>query len=288
MTYAITNITSTHTISSVPLGINADSGIITLDCYCTNCYNQKTSTCTLTYNKDKHSSKPVCYVSDTYKKNEAYNTNKIKSRDQGCLGGSSDLNINFHCGRSKGETYYDNNTGDEYIEYIYCCNENFCNLNATSIIPETYFSSTSPITPGDSLHNSGHLEKLILPAVIIPLLCSFLFIIVLLLLLFSWRHKKSNNKINSNGIKRAKSSRQQYNSGMRVMSGTIQTELYPLSSLMSGDTTISSSATGIPLLELRTIGRQIHLTHVIGKGRFGTVHLGKDLTYLLIKIVSTR
>ena len=248
---------------------NADS--TELSCY--RFVSGKRDTCTVGLDTGIHATAPKCVIVEDYDTETAFNERKPDRLEQGCVGGDTLESSDFHCGGSSQTIrQFDQN---KYVEYTYCCNYNYCNNNTELVMPELFPLSTrlSTVEPTQAILWGTNIVQLILPSIIIPLVCTGVCISLLLAVCVSVRGKhKYKGSVRT-------SQHPFFDTHTRV-SGTIDTDVYPLSTMTYGDGTVSSSATGIPLLEQRTISGHISLQRMLGQGRYGSVYEGESIIHI--------
>ncbi|KAI6654333.1 TGFBRIb [Oopsacas minuta] len=225
-------------------------------------------TCTVTYNKDIHPTPPRCLVVEDYETDSAFNARIPDRFEQGCVGGDTGDSSEFHCDTPNQRIRIYNQR--KYVEYTYCCSTDLCNSNTASIMPSIFPLSTQLITT-PTLQGQGQwstsIVQLVLPSILVPLVCTGVCISLLIAVCMSFRGKHRYRKS-------IRGSQHPFFDTHTRVSGTIDTDVYPLSTMTYGECTVSSSATGIPLLEQRTISRHISVTRILGQGRYGTVYEG--------------
>ena len=240
------------------------------------CYrfvSDKRDTCTVGPGTDIHATPPKCVVVEDYETEKAFNERKPDRLQQGCVGGDTPDSSDYHCaGPSQIIRYYNQK---KYVEYTYCCSSNYCNNNTEGVMSNIFplSSQLNTADPTQAIPWGTSIIQLILPSVIIPLVCTgvciSLFVAVCVSVRGKHRYKGS-----------VRSSQHPFFDNHTRLSGTIDTDVYPLSTMTYGDGTVSSSATGIPLLEQRTISGHISLQRILGQGRYGSVYEGEPLVLI--------
>ena len=224
--------------------------------------------CTVSYDPKLDQTPPKCYVVEDFETEEAFYARKPDRFEQGCVGGSTLSSSGFFCnGNSQRILDYE---GIQYVEYTYCCDTDYCNGNTSLVMPNRYPLSIPRNTIGPSVDDwSINTVQLIIPLIIVPIVCIGVCVSFLIGFFVSYKGKGKQRR----RVKARQNHHAFFDSRTRV-SGTIDTDVYNLSTMTYGDSTISS-ANGIPLLEQRTISRHITLQHILGQGRYGTVYQGR-------------
>ena len=157
-----------------------------------------------------------------------------------------------------------------------CCTTDFCNKPLNTTPPMATPSVESPESPSSS---SGTL--LIVLAVVVPIAVACLIIVVVAAVVTKIR-ERSLLRRRHNGA--ATTTTVSMATG-RENGGIVENG----QSIEMLEITCSGSGSGLPLLEQRTIARQIELKRCIGTGRFGEVWLGAwRHDEIAVKILSSR
>ena len=250
------------------------------DLICYRFVSDKRDNCTVRKDTSIHATPPRCVIVEDYETETAFNERKPDRLQQGCVGGDTPDSSDFHCGGSS-QTVRKYN-GKKYVEYTYCCNYNYCNYNTASVMPNIFPLSTQLNTAEPTQYTpwGTSIIQLVLPSIIVPLVCTGVCVSLLVAVCMSLRGK---HKYRGS----ARSSQHPFFDTHTRISGTIDTDVYPLSTTTYGDGTVSSSATGIPLLEQRTISGHISLQRILGQGRYGSVYEGQSIIIILYLGIKT-
>lgn len=223
-------------------------------------------TCIVSY--AKYFTPPRCVVVEGYETEEAFNSRTPDRLEQGCVGGDTGDSSDFHCNGPSQQIAINNQK--KYAEFTYCCESDLCNVNTASVMPDIFPLSNQLIT--SATPSTGPLAtsiiQLVLPSILVPLVCTGVCLSLLIAVCMSFRNKHKYRKS-------IRGSQHPFFDTHTRLSGTIDTDVYPLSTVTYGEGTVSSSATGIPLLEQRTISRHISIQRILGQGRYGTVYEGE-------------
>ncbi|GFR93092.1 receptor protein serine/threonine kinase, partial [Elysia marginata] len=139
--------------------------------------------------------------------------------------------------------------------YFECCSGDFCNQNLTIRLPSVYEDGSSPQADG----RMGSPDKVLLVAVAITVCLVALLIVTVVALVVRRRCRLRQKEF---GL------RQQAASCKLLEADALWKEDF-------GDQMSSGSGRGQPHLVKQTVGKQVTMEKLIGKGRFGEVWRGK-------------
>ena len=216
----------------------------------------------------KYSTPIRCLIVEDYDTEAAFNSRTPDRLEQGCVGGGTGDSSDFHCNGPSQRISVNNQK--KYVEFTYCCDSDLCNVNTASVMPDIFPLSNQLITSATPLPDplTTSIVQLVLPSILVPLVCTGVCLSLLIAVCMSFRNKQKYRKS-------IRGSQHPFFDTHTRLSGTIDTDVYPLSTVTYGEGTVSSSATGIPILEQRTISRHISIQRILGQGRYGTVYEGE-------------